>query len=133
MPISPSPEQIAAAPPEALVLMLFEGAVRFGRQAQEALVAGDRAAAAAHVGRVRAIVQELDRGLNPDAGSITRHLGAIYEYVLRRLEPGTVDAVTVGEVIADLGVLCEAWTALVGERRAEPSEDHAGRHAPALA
>ena len=75
------------------------------------------------MGRVRAIVEELDRGLNPAAGSITRHLGAIYEYVLRRLDPETVDAVTVGEVIADLLILCEAWSALCAERRAE-SEAH---------
>ena len=96
----------------------------------QALVRGDRATAAGLVGRVRAIVEELDRGLNPAAGSITRHLGAIYEYVLRRLDPDTVDAPTLREVIADLQVLCEAWTALVAERRAEARDDS---HAPALA
>ena len=132
MPISPSPEQVSTASPEDLVLMLFEGAVRFGRQTQQAIADGDRATGAPLVGRVRAIVHELDRGLNPAAGSITRHLGAIYEYVLRRLEPDTVDAVTMGEVIADLTVLCEAWTALVAERRAELPE-HSRHHAPALA
>ena len=84
---------------------------------------------AALVGRVRAIVEELDRGLNPAAGSITRHLGAIYEYVLRRLDPTTVDATTVGEVVADLLVLFEAWGALVEERRADAQRDSA----PALA
>jgi flagellar secretion chaperone FliS len=118
---SPSPEQIDSATPEDLVLMLFEGAVRFGRAAQEAIGRGDRAEGERLVGRVRAIVQELDNGLNPAAGSITRHLGAIYEYVLRRLDPATADAETVGEVIADLQVLCEAWHALVVERRAEQS------------
>jgi flagellar protein FliS len=115
---SPSLEQVQSASPEDLVLMLFEGAVGFGRQAEQALAGGDREKGAALVGRVRAIVEELDRGLNPAAGSITRHLGAIYEYVLRRLDPDTVDAATVGEVIADLLVLCEAWSALVAERRA---------------
>lgn len=124
---SPSLEQVQSATPEDLVLMLFEGAVGFGRQAQEALERGDRESGAALVGRVRAIVEELDRGLNPAAGSITRHLGAIYEYVLRRLDPTTVEAVTVGEVVADLLVLCEAWSALCDERRAERDS------APALA
>lgn len=122
---TPSPEQVRTASPEDLVLMLFEGAVSFSRQAEQALLRGDRAGGAALVGRVRAIVEELDRGLNPAAGSITRHLGAIYEYVLRRLEPDTVDAVTVGEVIADLLVLCEAWSALCAERRAEAAEHDA--------
>ncbi len=36
-----------------------------------------------------------------------------------RLEPDTIDAPTLGEVISDLQVLCEAWTALVAERRLE--------------
>jgi flagellar protein FliS len=119
---TPSLEQVQSASPEDLVLMLFEGAVSFGRQAEEALRRGDRDRGAVLVGRVRAIVEELDRGLNPAAGTITRHLGAIYEYVLRRLEPDTVDAETVAEVIADIGVLCEAWHALCDERRAEAAE-----------
>ena len=127
---TPSLEQVQSASPEDLILMLFEGALRFGNEADEALVRGDRATAAGLIGRVRAIVEELDRGLNPAAGSITRHLGAIYEYVLRRLDPDTVDSPTLREVIADLQVLCEAWTALVAERRAEAREDS---HAPALA
>lgn len=127
---TPSLEQVQSASPEALVLMLFEGAVHFGGQAAEALSHGDRVTGAALVGRVRAIVEELDRGLNPAAGSITRHLGAIYEYVLRRLEPDTVDATTLREVIADIQVLCEAWTALVAERRAESPESS---DVPALA
>ncbi len=122
---SPSLEQVQSAAPEDLVLMLFEGAVSFGRQAQNALDQGDRTTGAALVGRVRAIVEELDRGLNPAAGSITRHLGAIYEYVLRRLDPETVTAVVVGEVVADLLVLCDAWSALVAERQAEADDAYA--------
>ena len=125
----PSHEQVQTASPEDLVLMLFEGAVRFGHEAQEALAANDRGTAAILVGRVRAIVDELDRSLNPAAGSITRHLSAIYEYVLRRLEPDTIDATTLREVIADLEVLCEAWTALVAERRNEQAQ----ASSPALA
>ena len=125
----PSHEQVQAASPEDLVLMLFEGAVRFGHEALEALATDDRGTAAILVGRVRAIVEELDRSLNPAAGSITRHLSAIYEYVLRRLEPDTIDAPTLREVIADLEVLCEAWTALVAERRHEQSQ----ASSPALA
>ncbi len=128
---TPSPEQVQSASPEDLILMLFEGAIRFGNEADEALVRGDRAAAAGLIGRVRAIVEELDRGLNPAAGSITppprRDL---------RVRPSAprsrrlVDSPTLREVIADLQVLCEAWTALVAERRGEALEDS---HAPALA
>jgi flagellar protein FliS len=123
----PSPEQVNNASPEDLVLMLFEGAVRFGRQASAALSAGRQEQGLQLVGRVRAIVEELDRALNPEAGTISRHLAAIYEYVLRRLAPADIAGETVDEVIADLEVLREAWTALVMERRAESAA------APALA
>lgn len=127
---TPSLEQVNSASPEALILMLFEGAIHFGNRADEAILRGDREAGAHLVGRVRAIVEELDRGLNPAAGTISRHLGAIYEYVLRRLDPETVDSATLREVIADLAVLCEAWTALVAERQAEAAEESS---VPALA
>ena len=79
---SPSPEQVLSASPEGLVLMLFEGALRFGAEAREAALRDDRAEAARLTGRVRAIVEELDRGLNPEAGSIARHLGSIYGKIL---------------------------------------------------
>jgi flagellar protein FliS len=123
MPSLPSLEQLQSASPEELVLMLFEGAIRFGEEADAAIARGDREAAAGFVGRVRAIVEELERGLNPAAGSITGHLGAIYEYVLQRLDPDTVDSATIGEVVADLQVLCEAWNALLAERDAEALAD----------
>jgi flagellar secretion chaperone FliS len=112
----PSLEQLRSAPPEDLVLMLYEGAFRFGHEARAALLADDPDRAHELVGRVRAIVAELDRSLNRDAGSISRHLAAIYDYVLRRLEPAEIDAAALDEVIADLGVLCQAWTSLVAGR-----------------
>jgi flagellar protein FliS len=130
MPSLPSLEQLQSASPEELVLMLFEGAIRFGEEADAAIARGDREAAAGFVGRVRAIVEELERGLNPAAGSITGHLGAIYEYVLQRLDPDTVDSATIGEVVADLQLLCEAWNALLAERDTEALADS---HTPAPA
>lgn len=112
MPSDSSPEQVPSAPSDDLVLMLFEGAVRFGREAGAAIAAGERRRGRQLVGRVRAIVEELDRALNPEAGTITHHLAAIYQYVLRRVGPGDVDAATLDEVVDDLEVLREAWTAL---------------------
>ena len=53
---SPSLEQVQSASPEDLVLMLFEGAIRFGNEADAAISRGDRATGAGLIGRVRAIV-----------------------------------------------------------------------------
>jgi flagellar protein FliS len=124
----PSPEHTPSSSSEDLVLMLLEGAVRFGREAGAAIAAGDRPRGRQLVGRVRAIVEELDSALNPEAGTVTRHLAAIYRYVLRRVGPADVDAATLDEVVSDLEALRDAWTALVPERRART-----GDPAPALA
>ena len=112
----PSSEQVLSASSEELVVMLFEGAVKFAREARAAIERGDRAAAEPLVERVRAIVRELDASLDPSAGLISDHLAAIYEYVLRRLgEPG-LDVATIDEVIDDLAALTDAWTGAVAGR-----------------
>lgn len=108
----PSPENVESAAPGELIVMLFEGAVRFGNEAREALADGDHAAAEMKAGRVRAIVRELDAALNHDAGTISGHLAAIYDYILRRLEPDTIDDESLEEVTKDLQALGETWTTL---------------------
>lgn len=115
----PTPEDIATATPDMLTLMLFEGAVRFGGQAQDALSAGDIPAGAHLVGRVRAIVQELDSSLNHAAGPIAGHLASIYEYLLRRLDVAVDDPAALEEVVADLEDLGRTWGTLVESRQAE--------------
>ena len=112
----PSSEQVLSASSEELVVMLFEGAVRFAREARAAIEHGDRAAAVPLVERVRAIVRELDASLDPSAGLISNHLAAIYEYVLRRLAEPELDVATIDEVIDDLVALTDAWTGAVAGR-----------------
>jgi flagellar protein FliS len=113
-----SPEQVMSASSEELVVMLFEGAVRFAREARDAMARGDDAEAHARLGRVTAIVRELDASLDPSAGLVGQHLAAIYEYVLRRLAEPELELATVDEIIDDLTALTEAWTGTVASRTA---------------
>lgn len=106
-----------SARPDELVLMLFEGAARFGRQAVAAYDAGRDAEAS--VDRVRAILQELDRNLDRRAGTIGRHLGAIYDYLLRRLAGPEVGRDAMSEVVSDIETLAQTWSVLVERRDAE--------------
>lgn len=99
--------------------MLFGGAVRFGREAVAAFDAGDEETALARVARVRAILQELDRNLDRRAGTIGRHLGAIYDYLLRRLSVREVSRDAMFEVISDVETLAQTWSVLVERRDAE--------------
>jgi flagellar protein FliS len=115
----PTPADIANATPDMLTLMLFQGAVRFGNQAEEALTTGDTTSGAHLVGRVRAIVQELQGSLNPAAGPISGHLAAIYDYLQRRLDLAVDDTAALREVIVDLDELGRTWGALVESRAAE--------------
>lgn len=114
----PTPAEIAAAPPDVLTLMLFQGAVRFGRQVQSALAAGDAPAGAHLVARVRAIVEQLEASLNPEAGPISGHLAAIYAYLKRRLALAAADPSALEEVVGDLEELGRTWEAVVRSREA---------------
>lgn len=115
----PRSERVEQASPEELILMLFEGAVGFGNEARDALAGGDRATAEYKAGRVRAIVRELDGALNHEAGTISGHLAAIYDYVLRRLAPEDLDDACLAEVVADLEALAETWATVVARQSAE--------------
>jgi flagellar protein FliS len=119
MTTEPSPADISSASPDRLTLMLFEGAVRFGRQAQTAIDSGDVPTGAHLVGRVHAIVDELDRSLNPSAGPISGHLGSIYDYLRRRLANAIDEQDALEEVVTDLDELRETWAILVENRAAE--------------
>lgn len=77
--------QVQTATPAQLVIMLYDGAVRFMRLGQRALEAEDREEANRVIGRAAAIVQELMATLNPDAGEVAGHLWALYEFSLSRL------------------------------------------------
>lgn len=115
----PRPATLESARPDELVLMLFGGAVRFGREAVAAFDAGDEDLALARVARVRAILQELDRNLDRRAGTIGRHLGAIYDYLLRRLSVTEVGRTAMFEVVSDIETLAQTWSVLVERRDAE--------------
>ena len=115
----PTPSEIESASPDVLTLMLFQGAVRFGRRAERALAGGDTATGAHLVGRVRAIVAELDRTLNHDAGPISGHLASIYDYLQRRLMIACDEPAALAEVITDLAELGTTWGTLVESRSGE--------------
>ena len=80
---------IATADPGALVLQLFDGALRFLGRATKALEAGDVAGFAAAVNRAHAIIAELSNSLDREAGSAAAEdLDRLYEFMLRYLTEG---------------------------------------------
>src|SRR4051812_3854671 len=76
---------VMTATPAQLVVMLYDGAGRFLRQAEVAMEQGDVLGSYDRLGRGMAILDELLATLNMDAGELAERLQAIYVFCKRRL------------------------------------------------
>lgn len=103
--------QVQTASQRTLIIMLYDGAIRFSRQAQAAMAARDFEAVNTALLRAQDIVTELALTLDHGAGEIAANLFRIYEYVHRRLVEANVhkDAAPIDEVLRLLSMLREAW------------------------
>jgi flagellar protein FliS len=100
--------KVLTAPPQRLHLMLLEGALRFGRQAEEALQRGDQTGAAGPLLRVIDIVGELLAGVRQGKLDVNKKLADLYWFLFRR--------VTEAKIHADAAALAEALRLLEYER-----------------
>lgn len=112
---------ILTAPPERLVVMLYDGAIRFLSQAAAAMRAGNARIAWQRMMRADAILNELDLTLDMSQGEIPARLRSIYLFCRRQLieanrdaDPGRIDAV--GRM---LGELRESWEQVAATTAAE--------------
>ena len=102
---------VLTASPEQLVVMLYDGAGRFLRQAEAALSEGAVEHAHDRLNRGEAIIDELLATLDMDQGQIAERLQAIYVYCKRCLIEARLerDASKVRLVVRLLTELREAW------------------------
>jgi flagellar protein FliS len=99
--------------PLELVVMLYDGALRFTAQAREAAARGDIRGRADGVSRTLAIVAELQNTLNVrDGGEVARQLDALYAHMHDRLVDANVQrsSAPLREVLALLKPLRDAWS-----------------------
>src|SRR5215203_4124640 len=82
--------QVETSTPGQLVLLLYQGCVRFTQRGRVALEAGDVEGARVAFLRAQDIVAELMGGLNMEAGEIASNLFRLYEYLHRRLVEANV-------------------------------------------
>lgn len=118
--------QVHTAPPETLVLMLYDGAIRFLEHARRQLLAGENGDEA--VTRAQDIIVELMTSLNlEDGGLIAQNLYRLYDYYLYRLilSHGTRDVAGIVEVLGHVRQLRETWRQAVTQVRAEAGRDGA--------
>ena len=128
---------VAAASPQRLIVMLYDGAVRALLGAKAALAAGDVSARGARISKAISIIDEgLRPAVDPVAGGeIADNLLRLYEYIGNRLLLANLksDEASLDEAIALLTELKGAWEALerqtAREQPAEPEARKPGRAA----
>src|ERR1700754_2308511 len=112
---------VLTASPEQLVVMLYDGSVRFLRQAEIAMREGARLHSFEKLGRAEDILDELLATLNMDTGEIADRLQAIYIFCKKTLIEARIgrDAEKIGQVVALMSDLREAWATLANQAAAE--------------
>lgn len=106
---------VAAASPNRLIVMLYDGAIEAIAQARAHLAAGRVADKGHALSRAIAIIDEgLRACLDPAGGEIAAHLAELYGYMCRRLllAGAKNDAATLDEVVTLLAELRGAWASI---------------------
>jgi flagellar protein FliS len=108
-----------------LVVMLYDGALRFMTQARAAIERGDVASRRDHIARALAILSELQSTLNvKDGGAIAESLDELYSFLTLRLMDASFKKSTVplDEALRVLTVLRDAWSAVASQQPAPPAQ-----------
>lgn len=94
-----------------LLLMLYDGGIRFLVQAQSAMEARNFTEAHKHLLKAEDVLTELMASLRLEVGEIAQNLYRLYEYMNWRLIQANLkrDVGMVNEVIGHLRSLREAW------------------------
>lgn len=108
---------VLAATPAELVVMLYDGARRFLRQANVAMREGQVERAHNTLRRAELIIVHLDGILDFEQGEVAERLHAIYQFCLAHLNRArhNQDAGKLEEVSDMLGELREAWAQVAEE------------------
>jgi flagellar protein FliS len=83
--------RVLTAPPYRLHLMLIEGALRFGRQAEAAMQVGDDAAAGPPLLRTIDIVGEMLAGVRAGRSELKEKLAAFYWFLFRTVSAAKIN------------------------------------------
>jgi flagellar protein FliS len=114
--------QASTADPATVVLLLFDGAMRFLRQAQRGLERKDAAQFAQSVSRAHAIIAELSESLDHEmGGAIADNLARLYGFMLGHLTQGLIarSAGHLEDVLKILHTLRDGFEGAVAAHRRE--------------
>lgn len=104
--------QVQTASPEQILIMLYDGAIRFLEQASEAMGGGDYATKIKNIDKTLAIIAELNATLDHEiGGEVAANLASLYDFMMREIPRANArnDASVLAPVISILRELREAW------------------------
>lgn len=104
------------ATPGQLVVMLYDGFLRFAGQGKAAMERGDLGEAGQRLTRAQDIVTELRVSLDMTQGEISRNLASLYDYVGERLTGARLsrEPEQISEAMRCMGELRTAWAQIAG-------------------
>jgi len=106
---------VQTSSPAKLVVMLYEGAIRFLRESVQAIESKDLERKRQSVDRAVAIVQHLAGTLDMEqGGAVAADLYRLYGYMMSRILEGSakLETAPIEEVIKLLGVVLNGWEEL---------------------
>jgi len=115
--------QVTTADRLQLVVMLYDGALTFLRQAKECMEAQDAPGKGRALGKALDILAELNASLNfQDGGELAANLSRLYTFMTQHLTRAnlTWDIQAVEEVRALLADLRQAWETVCHQARVAP-------------
>jgi len=126
--------KIMTARPEQLQAMLYDGAIRFTKQAREAMTAADVGATHDRLLRAQRIVLELSAGLRREVNpELCSKMAGLYNYVYRLLVDANLqkDLAKVDEALELLQYQRETWQLLMERLHESPPASQSSVQAPA--
>jgi flagellar secretion chaperone FliS len=106
---------VVTQPAGRIIVLLYEGAVRFLRQAMDAMASNDIARKSDLICRAQAIIDELNLSLDMDAGGeVASNLRSLYNFMRRHLTEANTrkDPQRIRDVITCLEDLLAGWRAI---------------------
>ncbi|ADG83611.1 flagellar export chaperone FliS [Thermincola potens] len=102
---------VQTASPEQLVVMLYDGAIKFLHLAKEAVARKNMEDTNKYIGKTQDIINEFIVSLDMSAGEIAHNLYNIYDYWNRRLIQANIkkDPDIIAEVLGQVQELREVW------------------------
>jgi flagellar protein FliS len=116
--------EVRTANPLQLIVMLYDGAVKYLQEAREHLRRGDIEGRTRSINRALAIVSELQATLNfEEGGPVARSLESLYAYMKGRLIAANLgqEDKALSEVISLLSTLKSAWQELASLGLQQPA------------